>query len=884
MFLRHRENGINDLRPYIRLSYFFWNTLTAPTSPSLPVTMPSAADVLFSSGPDHKSAHTPQQASRHFENPAELSLQSDSPASLPSPSELFRQLHSPANLSPQDTEKNTARKGAGNRAADKPASDGKATENKPKRGRRKITDELQTVLTHVEPTALRSKDNASKKTPKTRTKRTNTNTKKKREEYKNKMLSGRVSKAGSADSLHSDPEKPLSSKPSSQGSLTKGLNDWETSGLQLEEAISRRLDWTPIKDTRKQIFDLEGGGDTGDSQASGATQAFSNLLAGYGFTGTVSSQPSIQGNEDGGVTTKRRRIDVRSDNTRICAISTNIVQVMDSRIKAGSKSSANHKDSVDKESQQKLKKQAKKFTTLTARVTARYAPGYRENSGNGSLHTTDAQARTDVENSSRKRKLRTKTNPQEPEFIVLSPEAAVKSLEDQDLMFGTCSQLEREDSPTTLRDMQTAIGESESYMASMPKPGASMISSGSTISRFMGPRNLWSEASRDLDGTLAQVEVLNLADDYDLSKISPKVNRERRDAQQQETLKMVDQQVKTTHEKKASMPGRNSDAPENSSQAADANANQQSENSSAAVESRPQMPQYNAFTEAELSKQVTSYGFKAVRGREKMIGLLQKCWESRHGTSTTSHGDREQVVSALTKPVETSKDSKHTDISRKTSGSKSKSKSKSTANPATADDASTNPPAKRRQGSSRPPSNSSQKPRGTSVSQQQKPPSKQKPSYAEVEEVQDSEDEAIPSPNQLLSRYFVHPKPNSQPLAVSPSPSPTLRAPSKPNPQPKATTAIPVTFKENEEPNLATQITKAVRAQPNMSSSVGSHKSPSWHEKILMYDPIVLEDFTTWLNTEGLGLVSEDREVGAALVREWCESKGICCCYRNKPW
>lgn len=840
--------------------------------------MPSAADVvLLSSTPDHKSTCTPQQVSRHSENLTEMSLQFDSPASLPSPSELFWQLHSPANVSPQNTEKDATRKETGNRAADKSASNEKA-ENRPKRARRRITDELQTVLTHVEPAALRSNENASKKAPKTRTKRPNTNAERKREGSKNKTLTGKVSKAGSADPQQSDANHPSSSKSLSQGGATKGLNDWEASGLQLEEATARRLDWTPAKDTGKQIFDLKGGGDTGGSQASGATQNFSNLLAGYGFTGNVSTQPSTQGNEDGGGPTKRKRIDVRSSNNRISAIYTNILQIMDSRIQAGSKPSAKDRDSVDKESQQKPKKQTKKFTTLTARVTARYAPDYTEDSGNGSLHTTDTRGRTDDENAGRRRKSRAKKKPQESEFIVLSPEVAVKSLEDQDLMFGTCSQLEREDSPTTLRDVQTAISESESYMAPMPKPSTNRTSSGSTISRFTSPRNLWSEASRDLHGALAQAEVLDLVEDSDLSKISPRVDRERYDALQRKTPKVVGQPVNTTHEKEASILNGNSDVLENSSQVSGANADQQS--TSVAVESCPQMPQYNAFTEAELSQQVASYGFKAVRGRQNMINLLQKCWESRHGTRATSYGNRQQDVSALTKPPETSKDSKDTDTSNKTSGSKSKSKARSTANPATANDASTKPPARRRQGSSRPPSNPSQKPREGSVSQQQKPPYQQKPSYAVVEEIQDSEDEAIPSPTQLLSRYFTHPKPSSQPLPVSPTPSSTRRAPSNPN----AITAILGNPKENDEPDLATQITKAVRAQPNMSSSVGSHKSPSWHEKILMYDPIVLEDFTTWLNTEGLGFVSEDREVGAALVREWCESNGICCCYKNKSW
>jgi hypothetical protein len=48
-----------------------------------------------------------------------------------------------------------------------------------------------------------------------------------------------------------------------------------------------------------------------------------------------------------------------------------------------------------------------------------------------------------------------------------------------------------------------------------------------------------------------------------------------------------------------------------------------------------------------------------------------------------------------------------------------------------------------------------------------------------------------------------------------------------------------------------------------------------------MYDPIVLEDLATWLNTEGLDRIGEDREVSAGDVREWCENEGICCCWKK---
>lgn len=47
---------------------------------------------------------------------------------------------------------------------------------------------------------------------------------------------------------------------------------------------------------------------------------------------------------------------------------------------------------------------------------------------------------------------------------------------------------------------------------------------------------------------------------------------------------------------------------------------------------------------------------------------------------------------------------------------------------------------------------------------------------------------------------------------------------------------------------LFPRITAAVKAQARTTDI----KRPSWNEKILLYDPIVLEDLTAWLNGEGV--------------------------------
>lgn len=60
--------------------------------------------------------------------------------------------------------------------------------------------------------------------------------------------------------------------------------------------------------------------------------------------------------------------------------------------------------------------------------------------------------------------------------------------------------------------------------------------------------------------------------------------------------------------------------------------------------------------------------------------------------------------------------------------------------------------------------------------------------------------------------------------------------------------------------------------------------TPTWREKILMYDPIVLEDLTAWLNTTGFQAINEDREVSTLDVRDWCEANGVCCYGLGGGW
>jgi hypothetical protein len=99
------------------------------------------------------------------------------------------------------------------------------------------------------------------------------------------------------------------------------------------------------------------------------------------------------------------------------------------------------------------------------------------------------------------------------------------------------------------------------------------------------------------------------------------------------------------------------------------------------------------------------------------------------------------------------------------------------------------------------------------------------------------------------------------------------------------------------------QIAETIQAAPLGKDMT----TPSWYEKILLYDPIVLEDITAWLNAQGLrfeierlkpktktkGRKKKDAppefdewevvkyELKAWMVQKWCEDNSICCLWKE---
>lgn len=250
--------------------------------------MPADAEVVvLSSSPDHSFPRASQQAPYSATHLFGLSPRPSSPSPVASPSELLQAIQCPTKDLPQ-TAKTTSKRSTG-----KSTLDAITPENKPKRDRKKATEAKQAILGDSESTSLEQKDNAPKKTPKPRAKCAGAEGKP--GANKNKTLTGRVSKSSV---LQSSLEK----------NTTKGQNDWETGGLQLEEPTRRRLDWTPPKDSTG----FSGNGSTGGSPESTPTRELNNFLSGYGFTGFANPQTNMQPVEAGDGPTKRRRIEVQS--------------------------------------------------------------------------------------------------------------------------------------------------------------------------------------------------------------------------------------------------------------------------------------------------------------------------------------------------------------------------------------------------------------------------------------------------------------------------------------------------------------------------------------------------------------------------------------------
>ena len=403
---------------------------------------------------------------------------------------------------------------------------------------------------------------------------------------------------------------------------------------------------------------------------------------------------------------------------------------------------------------------------------------------------------------SKSRSLTKKTNKGTAKVpILLSPESALKQVTSQDFVFGTSSQLAREQSPTLLRDLHAAMQASNEVDDDPFTDILSEISKSSDapIAKLYTKRNLWSAAARD---EIPQDELQPQIDETDINVTPPKPDK---------TLEPQAKKSKKTIKK-----------------------------------TETEMPNFEAYTTAQLTKQVASYRFKPVKKREQMILLLEKCWESKQRIALGVLGTNDTIGSSPKKPVDSAREKILSNQAVTSSPKKSKGRPRKDS---------------------------------TSVS-----PGKSKPSRTRVADeaatVETDFDSDVPlfqirtpKKSQIITMQAIEDISDSD-IEVTPSLSfkSQKRSPTALLPLQLSSPALP-----DDSPLLFDSITKAVMT----GGSAKDSKNPSWHEKILLYDPIVLEDLTVWLNTGGLEKAGWDGEVEPKEVKKWCESKSICCLWRE---
>ncbi|KAL8825404.1 MAG: hypothetical protein Q9191_004436 [Dirinaria sp. TL-2023a] len=665
--------------------------------------------------------------------------------------------------------------------------------------------------------------------------------------------------------------------------------------LGLEGAVRRRRNWTPIKDTDDDSLTPDSVDETleGQSKLQDPTageprcEHLKSLLGDYEYahkTSAVTTKPEIARRSSGEALTKRRKVEVGSHDpgNRLQLIENQLVPV----------SLGPSSDVV----RFKSKSPKKKPQTVTGKATAPFI-SIGEPQPNGIRQYLALDSNPEITNEvdsvetgqlskGKARKKRTgegkatgKKRSKEVS-VLLPPEAALKSTDQQDLLFGTSSQLARDECPAYLREMQQAIAESETFNSTtlpahdgaIPSSTASGSTAGSNTFLYTASRNLWSAAARNQNGALQDAEFVDLSitpnprvsRDGDVSEAQPAKADNSGWTIIDDTPKGPDA-VDSNSTSTSSRANQDIQVPIPRSLAEASLRNRPRSRSpikksgehilkGQSVEEKPQgMPNYRGFTTAELTKGIAAYGFKPIKRRDQQIALLEKCWKSKNSAALQSFSTN---VYPSEVPVAVEVDS---ELPKQKSPPREANPAKKRGRPPKAKAPAQPNENEERGGKDRPLTRTKGRPKKAVAAASSPKQAAKKTSPAKSKPTPTTEDivdlDATPKP--LITDGLP-----PSPLAVA---------------QPDPTSSADTTLTPLDRTALLDKITEAVTTYPPTHDM----NNLTWYEKMLMYDPIVLEDLALWLNTEGLGKVGVDEEVSSGMVKEWCEARSVCCLWRE---
>ncbi|EFQ33592.1 AT hook domain-containing protein [Colletotrichum graminicola] len=296
-------------------------------------------------------------------------------------------------------------------------------------------------------------------------------------------------------------------------------------------------------------------------------------------------------------------------------------------------------------------------------------------------------------------------------------------------------------------------------------------------------------------------------------------------------------------------------------------------------------PKFDLYTDNQLAREIASYGFKPVKRRQAMLALLDQCWTSKqrtalaslptnHPISTTSQAQAAALKSS--RPVVNTSPKRPRGRPRKTS----EVEMPSSEPPPSAQP----PPPSPKRGRGRPKKNTAPVKATGSTSTAKK--GKAKASTSAPEDLEAASPASSSRVKRANASVVIEIPDSASDGSLSPSPSAGSSPEPMFSPPPEE---VSVSISDDTEMSMAaspptsqsavlfTRITEAVMSAPPTTDP----KKPSFHEMMLMYDPIVLEDLTAWLNTGQLSRVGYDGEVSPSEVKQWCESKSVCCLWRE---
>lgn len=635
------------------------------------------------------------------------------------------------------------------------------------------------------------------------------------------------------------------------------------------KALPRRMDWTPPKE-------LALGASGRDVPQEGS---FSNgLMRSFTYAEhEVKDLPSHQSAPVTGNATSRQKVDLVNGI------------LIDSRVKVKKNpTKGNVATSVSK----RVKSPAKKVMTITSVATSHYFghPDAQDESPMMQyLSMTQARTRDDDQSEvavdcnmkAGKRKTnaaKSTSRPMRPN--VTSPKTAIKALDAQEAIFGSASQLMGGELAVLCQHTDPALTQTTqpiSIESTTPK-------SGRGTSKYARTRNLWSVSARDEDNALLYADTINLVDSPEVKGAfvgkelllhDPAAGAYRSHAQKEDGSEVdvdpVDNVFLASRPPTFQMPssrGLHTLSRTNSPRKfhVDCSHNQPEEGLGKAVVKPHRLDDEKADDAIKISlqemdmrslrSQMSVYGLKAdMRKRANMIEALEKHWRETRGAAT------ETTPGAATESVLKHGDflsNLHDVLSRPQPKVKKPRKRKKDQ---AGDETLLKVTKRQRKAKERDETKSEPKKRGRRK--------KMDTIVTSGANVIDSDKVVEPTPmretNEAGSRNESDAKVESWSKPVT------------------ATEASSASSASSSDESMGDKIQAAIlRESETSTGSDRDHvKNPTWHEKMLMYDPIILEDLAAWLNTKGLALVDEDGEVSALEVREWCESNGICCLWRG---